>query len=133
MIVRNFEQSDSGRLTEIFSQQKIECELPDFSIFPDLQVLADSKGVIRQGIGIRPLGEAYLFIDHGWENPALRFAAFKQLHESMAQQMREKGVFDIAAFVPPVMERSFGRRLMKDLDWFRPLWPCFAKDLRKVG
>lgn len=133
MRIREFESPDSGRLAYILSQQKIECDLPDFSLFPDLQVLTDVHGVIRQGIGIRPLGEAYLFIDHGWENPALRFAAFQQLHDSMAVKMRAKGVLDIAAFIPPRMERSFGRRLMKELDWFRPLWPCFAKDLRKAG
>jgi len=69
----------------------------------------------------RIMVEAFIWVDPHWESPRWRHEAFKLLHEQMRLELKEKGVEEAHAWLPPRIERPFGRRLMQ-LGWQRPAW-----------
>lgn len=108
---------------------RAEFDLPDLSSnnFLVKRVLESGPRIIA-GAAARMTTEVFIWVDREWESPRFRFEAFKFLHEQMRAELKEKGVADVHAWVPPEIERAFGRRLMQ-LGWQRPLWTDFVKQI----
>ncbi len=90
--------------------------------------VVESGNQIVAGAAARMTTEVFIWVDPAWESPRFRFEAFKFLHEQMRQELKEKGVEDVHAWVHPRIERAFGRRLMQ-LGWQRPLWTDFVRSI----
>lgn len=115
---------------EIFQNQGLDYTLPPASKFCSIQVIVDENDVPRIAIAARKTTEGFLLCDAEWESPAMRMEAIKMLHVAMAHDLEIKGYDDMNIWVPPQMEKSFGRRLMKSFGWTKQMWPSFAKNVR---
>lgn len=101
--------------------------------YPDLshphiesvEVVTDSEGRIIMACAAKRLIELYLYVDPDC-SPAVKMGALRMLHQSMAERLRAQGYESADLFLPPVIEKSFGRRLMKSFGWARN-WPSFCK------
>jgi hypothetical protein len=123
---RKMTAADLEAIKEIARSQ---FDLPDLSgnNFLAKRVLESGQRIIA-GAAARMTTEVFIWVDRAWESPRFRLEAFKFLHEQMRLELKEKGVEDVHAWVPPQIERAFGRRLMQ-LGWQRPLWTDFVRSI----
>lgn len=128
MITRKAEPRDFPVLQEIFRKQGFDYSLPDFGSTNIIakRVLVDAHDVPVMGAIERVTTESFGFFDPGWETPGWRLAGFKILHASMQRELREKGITDTHCWIPPEIEKSFGRRLKK-FGWVKTIWPSYMR------
>lgn len=126
MHLRRFQPQDERAIENVFVAQGFDYELPDLSRFPYLQILADEHNQARIVVGCRNLAEVFMLTDPSWETPKVRMEGLKSIHESMRQELAKANVAEAIAWLPPQIERPFGRRLMRSFGWFEPLWKCVA-------
>lgn len=119
-MIRRLESSDSARLQELFELQGFDYDLPDLRTLVAAQAFDD--GEIQQAVLARPTVELYFLADPKWSTALRRFQVLQDLHESMRRDLHGKGFEDAHVFLPPEKTKSFGRRLMRDFGWVRPLW-----------
>lgn len=67
--------------------------------------------------------QAYLWIDKE-RDPASLLAALRMIQEPASIQLRNKGYNSLECFLPPEIERSFGRRLMRSFGFVKN-WASF--------
>lgn len=138
MRIRDFEEKDIPKLEQMFKEQPWEYEMPDFSKFIANQVMVNEQDEPMMAIACRPTLELYLLMDKNWETPGMRFAAFQDMHESVRAELydirfkrldkEEVHQFDdVHVWLPPQIEKSFSRRLMRWFGWFKPLWGCYSR------
>ena len=127
MNIRRLENGDIEQIRKIFEAQGFDYELPelDSNNIIAKKVVTDENNTARMGVAARITVELYGFVDHTWDTPAVRFAALKQLHEAMRQELKEKGIEDGHFWCPPQLVKSFGRRMMRLLGWKKPEWTDF--------
>ena len=78
------------------------------------------------GCKARSVPEIYLYNGMDGQPPAAKLHAIRLLHDHMASILRDLGYNEANVFLPPRLERSFGRRLMRSFSWVRN-WESFAK------
>lgn len=69
--------------------------------------------------------ELYLWSDPS-RTPALKLHALRMLHDTMIPEMKARGITEVNAFLPPDIERKFGRRLVRTFQWVRN-WTSYCK------
>ena len=106
-------------------------DFPDLAnpLFLSKLVLEDDTGRAVMASLVRLTSEAYLLADPQTSKPRERWQWLLALHEVARQDALRRGLDDVHCWLPPEIARSFGRRLLR-LGWRRPLWTCFAIDLR---
>ena len=101
--------------------------------FPDLKgpmteavvVVADENNEpVAAAIAERLVQVSLLLKEGGHPSAKLHFV--KILHEGLATELSSRGYHEVNCFLPPEIERSFGRRLMRTFSWVRN-WPSFAR------
>jgi hypothetical protein len=123
MRIRNARLSDQAALEAIFLGQGIEYAFPDLETLIATKVLVDEDDLPRHAILARRTCELYFLSDvTDPQPPALKFAYFRELHEAMRDELREKGYEDGHCWVPPQC-KAFARRLMRKLGWFNSSGP----------
>lgn len=60
--------------------------------------------------------EMYLWADPS-HPPTVKLHALRMLHDALIPEMKRRGFTEVNAFLPPEIERSFGRRLMRSFGW----------------
>ena len=130
MKIRAYQPSDFSALESMFRQQGFEYELPDFDspLFMSKAVLEDDRPVMA--IASRLTAEEYFLMDRNWGTPEQKWQAFLHLHEAARKDLYSKGLEDCYCWLPPQVEKSFGRRLMR-LDWAKNKWPSFTRSLKE--
>ncbi len=119
-MIRTLASRDAARLRELFELQGFDYELPDLRLLVSAQAFDD--GNIEQAVLARPTVELYFLGDPNWATALRRFHVLQDLHESVRRDLAGKGFTDAHVFLPPEKAKSFGRRLMRDFGWTRPLW-----------
>ena len=106
-------------------------DFPDLAnpLFLSKLVIEDDAGRVVMASLVRLTSEAYLLADPQSGKPRERWQRLLALHEAARQDALCRGLDDVHCWLPPEIARSFGRRLLR-LGWRRPLWTCFAMDLR---
>jgi len=99
-------------------------DLTDETFMAVQVVEADGRPVMA--VAARRTAEAYLLLDPSWATPGFRYQALERLQAVAMRRLKELHVNDCHALIPPVVERRFGRRLLK-LGWWRPTWPLWAR------
>ncbi len=126
MRIRHATPEDAEDLKTMHAQMGLEYELPDLTQMTSRLVFEDDEGVIRMAILLRPTVEAYMLMDRTDKVSAReRWARFLCMHKATLQDAAAKGIKDAYAFLPPQLDKSFGRKL-KRLGWFRP-WQAWNK------
>lgn len=127
MIIRYMQESDLPRVKELHSRLGFDYEFPDLKEFLPIPVIVDENNQVVMAVASMPTVELFFFIDKEWETPGMKMEAFKVMHEFVRRQLKEIGIVEGNAFIPPQLEKSFGRRLFK-FGWKKGLgWPCFSR------
>lgn len=128
-MIRPYSESDARALKLIFLKQGFDYEYPDISDSSFLsKTVMERDGVVRMAVLARLTAEAYFLIDPAFGTPLEKWDMFKELHEAARLDCYARGLDDIYCFLPPKIEKPFGRRLMR-LGWGRNLWPSFNRSL----
>ncbi len=88
------------------------------------QTVVDSTGKIIVSCVAKRLVELYLYVDPD-QSPAVKLDALKLLHRSMAAELCKLGYDSAESFLPPQIEKRFGRRLQRTFGWVRN-WASFC-------
>lgn len=128
-MIRPYHSSDAAALRQMFRKQGFDYDCPDFKD-PGLisKTVFDEGGTPKMAVLARLTAEAYLFLDADYGTPDDKWAAFLQLHEAAREDCLKRGLDDVYCWIPPMIAKSFGRRLMR-IGWGRNLWPSFNRKL----
>ena len=130
MKIRHALPEDDVRLKAIHEHMGIHYELPDLSKMAIKLVFEDDEGCVLMGILLRPTVEAYMLLDTQEKTSAReRWSRFLCLHRAALREAAARGFDDGYAFLPPDLDRSFGRKLER-LGWFRP-WPAWNRIINR--
>lgn len=132
MKIREYRPEDAAQVQALYEKQQFGYALPDLSnpLFFIRLVLEDDAGKIVQTFFAHLTAECYVMMDHEEGTPEQRMQLLEQLAavgESLA--WNPGGLDEICAWVPPKLEKSFGKRLL-GIGWRKSAWPCFAKVLK---
>ena len=90
-------------------------------------VVCDDEGNLIAAAAFERIVQGYLWIDKGL-GPVRSLAAIRSLHEPMTQELIRRGYKEANIFIPPKLEKSFGRHMERFFGWVRN-WPSWAKQL----
>ncbi len=132
MRVRAFEKRDVPKVEQIFRDMGFDYEFPDLSdpIFERVSVLVDDDDSPVQVLAAKKTVEMYLLMDKDWANPRWRLEGFKRIHEEMRMALLDVGYADANAWLPPEVEKSFGRKLVRLFKWTRGRWQSYSRNLK---
>ena len=125
MNCRSIVPSDIPVLRNMYEMSGLAYEFPDLHAMEEVLVVTDEQDRPIAAAAAERILQLYLWANDSI-HPAARLRAVKALHEGMATRLREKGYNQVNCFLPPEMEKSFGRRLMQMFGW-TPNWPSFAR------
>lgn len=125
-MIRAYEPKDLAALKRIHAAQGFSYELPDLSNPLHFIKLVDERdGKIVQAAFAHLTAEIYFLLDPKWATPQERHLAFLEvMDEGKKQAWHPGGLDSLHAFLPPEIERSFGKRLLHH-GWKKSLWPCY--------
>lgn len=127
MTTRTLTAADLPSIRSMYELSGLNYTLPDLGgeMIESAMVVVDDNDVPIGGVAFERILQTYLWIDDSL-HPAAKLRVIRELHEKCAPVLRSKGYTQIEAFLPPQLEESFGRRLMRSFGWVRN-WPSFAR------
>jgi len=134
MLVREYKEQDLESLQQIHAGQNFPYAFPDLRnpLFLTKIVLTEGEGSnekIRGAALLRLTAEAYLLLDPSQGTPRERWQSLLALHQAAQQDAWRRGLEDVHAWLPPAIEKKFGRRLER-LGWLRDAaWTPYCKRL----
>ena len=128
-MIRPLKSQDIPVLKRIHAAQGHSYPFPDLEKFVGVVVAVDENDVPVQAIACRKTIEVYFLGDPNWKTPGWRLETFRRLHLAAHNAMLALGYTDSHCWVPPSVEKAFGRRLVKIFGWKRSVWQCFSKEL----
>jgi hypothetical protein len=84
--------------------------------------------------GCRATREAYIWIDHDWKTPKLRWRVFEEMHEALRAELERRGIADVHIFVEATKSgghSGFAKRLMKRLGYEPAVWKAYSRKVKK--
>jgi hypothetical protein len=134
--IREYKEQDLGALRAIHARQGFEYALPDLNnpLFLTKIVLAETSpenqpGKIVGAALLRLTAEAYLLLDPKWGTPRERWQALLTLHAAAERDAWRRGLEDVHAWLPPGLEKKFGKRIER-LGWLRDdKWTPYCRRL----
>jgi hypothetical protein len=128
MRVRAYKPEDEPALREMHARQGFAYDWPDINdpIFLTKLVLEDDAERPVMAVLARLTCELYLLADGRAGAPRERLAAFLALHKFAEDELARRGLQDGTCWIPPQIEKPFGRRLAR-LGWVRDPWPSYSK------
>jgi hypothetical protein len=111
----------------MFEQSALEYTFPDLQgpLMESVLVVVDKNDAPVAAVAAERIIQLYLLLDETL-GPVEKFQAIRAMHENMAKVLCLKSYREANCFIPPQMEKSFGRRLMRTFGWCKN-WPSFAK------
>jgi hypothetical protein len=129
MLVREYTDADLAQVRAMHAAQGFGYALPDLAnpLFL-VRTVVEDEGRPRMAALLRLTAETYLLADPRDGSPRRRWQWLQALHESTRTAAAARGLSDVQAYLPPQVERSFGRRL-ETLGWRRDPWTCYTRAL----
>jgi len=126
-MIRPMTPSDIPTLRQMYEFSGLPYTLPDLRgpLMESVLVVTDDNDVPVTACAAERIVQLYLLVDET-VHPAAKLRYIKSLHTHMKVVLSSKGYQEANCFVPPEMEKSFGRRLMRSLGWVKN-WPSFAR------
>jgi hypothetical protein len=118
MRVRELKADDIPVLRAMHERSGFAYEWPDLDSgrFESTLVVVDEEDRPIMAAFAERIVQLYLLTgDEG--HPAAKLHGIRLLHQTMQSQLERKGYTEANAFLPPEVERIFGRRLMKTFGW----------------
>lgn len=126
MEIREYSSGDLDRVKELHAAAGFDYELPQFGSSIAAAKVVDDDGVQMAAI-LRWTTEAFLLVNGRWRTPGWRWLVLNELQDKVRMAATAKGVEEAFCWLPPAIERGFGKRLAQ-LGWSkgRP-WSTWAK------
>lgn len=128
-MIREYRPSDEIVLRTLHATQGHNYSFPDLNSFVGVLVATDENDVAVMALAARKTVEIFMLGDPRWRTPAWRMRLFADLHGAMHAAMLSMGFTDSHCWLPPSVEKAFGRRLQKDFGWVKSTWQSFCKYL----
>lgn len=127
MNVRPMVPSDIPSLRAMYELSGLDYTFPDLRgpLMESVLVAVDDNDVPLAAVAAERIVQLYLLVDETL-SPAGKLAIIRKMHQNMEQVLCSKGYCEANCFVPPKLEKSFGRRLMHTFGWVKN-WPSFAR------
>lgn len=125
MYVRELLASDVARLNELAAASGYPYPDPFSPSIEAVLVVCDEDDKLISAAAFERIVQGYLWMDRT-RGPAARLAAIRALHGPMARELVKRGYREANVFIPPKLERSFGKRLELCFGWVRN-WASWAK------
>lgn len=130
MRVRELRASDLPALRAMHERAGFAYEFPELAMLEAAAVVVDENDQPLMAAAAERIVQLYLFVEPRTTtscalHPAARLHAIRLLHRALAEALRARGYREANAFLPPGIERSFGRRLMRTFGWIRN-WTSYA-------
>jgi len=131
MRIRDYTPEDEPALRAMHAAQNFDYPFPDLAnqLFLTRLVLEDDDGRPLMAVLGRVTCEAFLLADAKAGTPRERWQHLRTLHEAARRALHAQGFEDATAWIPPRIERSFGRRLRR-LGWLRDVWSAYSRSTR---
>lgn len=138
--IREYGEQDLESLRAIHARQGFSYAVPDLSnpLFVTKLVLseADQNSKNEKILGaalLRLTAEAYLLLDPKAGSPRDRWQALLALHAAARRDAWRRGLEDVHAWLPPGLEKKFGKRIER-LGWVRDdAWTPYCLRLTDSG
>ena len=120
--------SDVPALREMHERSGFAYKFPDLTgpMMEAVVVVADEDNrPVAAAIAERLVQVSLLL--KGDEHPAAKLHWLKILHTGLATELKKRGYTSVEAFLPPQIENSFGRRLMRTFGWCKN-WNSFSRN-----
>jgi hypothetical protein len=130
MLIREYTDADLAALERMHAAQGFGYPFPDVAdpIFLSKLVVEDDAGQPVMASLVRMTAEVYLLMDRSAAPPKASWERLLALHAAAERAARARGLADAHAFLPPQIERTFARRLVR-LGWVKDPWPAYCKKL----
>jgi len=129
-LIRDFEIADLQNLSKIHEANG----LPP-NCFPDhkdplflVKSILEHEGQAVMACFLKVTSEVYLLVDHAKGTPEQRWEWLRQLTAHMKQEAWSRGLNEMSCWVPPEIEKSFGKRLT-ELGFVKSPWQSYTLDL----
>lgn len=128
MRIREYRPEDEAPLRAMHAAQGFDYPFPDLAnqLFLTRLVLEDGDGRPLMAALGRVTCEVYLLAHPREGTPQDRWQRLVALHEAMRRTLSGQGFEDATCWIPPRIERAFGRRLRR-LGWVRDAWTAFTR------
>ncbi len=135
MRIRKLEERDLPYLRKWHEESGVDYEFPDLLAepFTRVTVVVDEEDRPVQALAAKRTIEMYMLLDPTWRNPRWRLGALMQGHEEMRSWLEKHGWPEVNAFLPPQVEKSFGRRLEKIFHWIPGRWRHYSRRTEATG
>ena len=126
MKTRAANSEDREMMRQLYAQSGLEFEMPDLSspMIEAAELVVDERGeVIMAAVAQRTL-EIYLLSPSGQFHPMVKMEGIRLLHGAIRDTIAHKGYKEGFSFIPPSIEKAYGRHLRKWFGWEKT-WPAY--------
>lgn len=125
MTIRPLRGSDLPILERMHADCGFAYSMPKPSLIEAAFVVADENDQpIQVAIAERTV---QLYLLGSRDGHALaKMEGIRQLHDALREKLAAKGYKSADAWLPPQIEKAFGRRLMKSFSWLRNTWGSYS-------
>jgi len=104
----------------MYEQAGFAYQFPDLHspLFEAAKVVVDEDDQPLMAAAAERIIQLYLFCGK-MEHPGAALHGIRMLHEALRPELKERGYAEANAFLPPQIEKSFGRRLMRSFGWVK--------------
>ena len=130
MKIRAYKPEDLEACKELHAKQGFDYKFPDLAnpLF-FIKAVGEEDGKVVQAAFAHLTAEIYFLLDPKWKTPQERLLAFLAMQDvGKALAYKPGGLEDLHAFVPPQIEKHFGKRLAAH-GWQKVSWPCFVTEV----
>ena len=126
IIVRPFEEKDLPAIQAMHKSMDLGYEPPDWGNMV-VSCVIERDEEITMATFLRPTAETFLLMNEGRKRDQL--ADLLITHREMVAPMKRNGLTDTHAWLPPVVDRDFGK-LLKNIGWKQQLWNSYCFEVK---
>lgn len=128
IIVRPYIDTDAAAIQAMHAAMKFDYEAPEWGKML-VSAVDEVDGKPVMAAFLRNTAETYMLVDSEMGSKKERLGHLLMLHRELIQSARRKGIEDIHCWLPPEIDKNFGKLLMH-LGWTKPLWPCYSRRVK---
>jgi hypothetical protein len=131
MKTRLYRAEDEPALRRLYEQMGFDYAFPDLNAaqFVSIWVVVDDDDLPVMALAARKTVEMFMLADKEWMTPGLRMEAFSAVSYACHVDVKSQGFEDANCWLPPKVEKSFGRRLVTKFGWIKSRWTDYSKQL----